>query len=278
MSCKNIKGTTFAGSGSIRWASDGSNAGVITKVILRVKFNSLTQIQFSGQVTSTYLHGGKIKGTATIPPNLRSAGDNGGTCANSLNSRVKKLDWTPGQQRLHDRRLSQRRTTASALGDPRHRRGSSASTFDFGRTDDAASNQPRVHPERHERSWLHPFSSRATVAAMPSSIGAAGFVQRCVAPLPTAQSGRQDIVPGINGLATAQKVTSKVNLFQCSDTKKTGRSGILSTTLKSGAAHVHGVHVAARVELLVHDQVGEQDHLDRESWPSRRRARADSPT
>jgi hypothetical protein len=94
VSCKNIKGTTFAGSGQIKWSSDGSNAGVITKVILRVKFNSLTQIQFSGQVTSTYLHGGKIKGTATIPPNLRSAGDNGGTCANSKASRVKKLDYT----------------------------------------------------------------------------------------------------------------------------------------------------------------------------------------
>src|SRR5690349_6083939 len=71
VSCKNIKGTTFAGSGQIKWNSDGSNAGVVTKVILRVKFNSLTQIQFSGQVTSTYLHGAKIKGTAKIPPNLR---------------------------------------------------------------------------------------------------------------------------------------------------------------------------------------------------------------
>ena len=74
----------------------------------------------------------------------------------------------------------------------------------------------------------------ATVVVLPSSLGAASFVQRCAAPLPTAQSGRQAIVPGINGLATAQKVTSKINLFQCSDAKTTGRSGILTTTLKTG--------------------------------------------
>lgn len=74
----------------------------------------------------------------------------------------------------------------------------------------------------------------ATVVVLPTSLGAASFVQRCAAPLPTAQSGRQLIVPGVNGLATAQKVTSKVNLFQCSDAKTTGRSGILTTTLKTG--------------------------------------------
>jgi hypothetical protein len=73
----------------------------------------------------------------------------------------------------------------------------------------------------------------ATVIVMPTSLGAASVVQQCTAPLASAQSGRQDIVPGINGLATAQKITSKVNLFQCSDTKKTGRSGILNTTLKT---------------------------------------------
>jgi hypothetical protein len=78
------------------------------------------------------------------------------------------------------------------------------------------------------------FLALATVAVVPTSVGAAGFVQKCAAPLPTAQSGRQAIVPGINGLATAQKVTSKVNLFQCSDTKTTGRSGVLTTTLKTG--------------------------------------------
>ena len=36
-----------------------------------------------------YLHGGTITGTATIPPDLRSAGDNGGTCGNSKAGRVK---------------------------------------------------------------------------------------------------------------------------------------------------------------------------------------------
>jgi hypothetical protein len=74
----------------------------------------------------------------------------------------------------------------------------------------------------------------ATVAAIPTSLGAAGFVTKCAAPLPTAQSGRQAIAPGINGLATAQQITGKINLFQCSDTKATGRSGVLTTTAKTG--------------------------------------------
>src|SRR5439155_26582483 len=64
----------------------------------------------------------------------------------------------------------------------------------------------------------------ATITVVPPSLGAASFVQTCVAPLPSAQSGRQNITPGINGLATAQKVTSKVNLFQCTDLKKTAPS------------------------------------------------------
>jgi hypothetical protein len=73
----------------------------------------------------------------------------------------------------------------------------------------------------------------ATVAAMPASVGAAPAVQRCLAPLPDKQSGRQEIAPGINGLATKQTITSKVNLFQCSDAKGTGRSGVLTTSLTS---------------------------------------------
>jgi hypothetical protein len=74
----------------------------------------------------------------------------------------------------------------------------------------------------------------ATAVVVPTTVGAASFVQRCAAPISSVQSGRQTIVPGINGLATAQKVTSKVNLFQCSATKATGRSGVLLTTMKTG--------------------------------------------
>ena len=108
--CKTIRGHSFIGGGQIKWnkseanggpaGDSGSNEGVITHVKLRIKFNSLTQIQFSGMVGSTdphtYLYGGKIRGTATIPPSLRSAGDNGGTCGNSKANRVKTLDWTNG--------------------------------------------------------------------------------------------------------------------------------------------------------------------------------------
>jgi hypothetical protein len=74
----------------------------------------------------------------------------------------------------------------------------------------------------------------AVFAVAPASLGAASDVQHCNAPLPTAQSGRQTFLPGINGVATAQKVTSKVNLFQCSD-PSTGRSGVLTTAGKTEA-------------------------------------------
>jgi hypothetical protein len=107
VSCKNIKGSLFIGSGQIKWG-DGSNAGVTNTVKINVFFASLTQIKFSGIVTggftkiqgktarvgSGYLRGQKLAGTASIPPNLRSAGDNGGTCGNAKTSRVKKLDYT----------------------------------------------------------------------------------------------------------------------------------------------------------------------------------------
>src|SRR4029077_19393388 len=94
VSCKNINGALFTGSGTLRWSAGGSNEGVITKLKVNLKFNSLTQVSFSGIVTSTYLHGAHLKGSATIPPNLRSAGDRGGTCGNSKASRVKNLPFT----------------------------------------------------------------------------------------------------------------------------------------------------------------------------------------
>jgi hypothetical protein len=95
VSCKNIKGKVVTGVGHIAWNSDGSNAGIISPVKVQIKFSSLTQIRFTGMVRGHgYLGQSKIKGTATIPPNLRSAGDNGGTCSNSKNNRIKKLDYT----------------------------------------------------------------------------------------------------------------------------------------------------------------------------------------
>jgi hypothetical protein len=96
--------------------------------------------------------------------------------------------------------------------------------------------QHRTSPARFRRSRsiaVASFLVVATVAALPASLGAASNVQKCAAPLPSAQSGRQTFAPGINDLATAQTVASKVNLFQCSDTKKTGRSGVLTTSLKT---------------------------------------------
>ena len=68
----------------------------------------MTQIKFSGIVTGAftkiqgktarvgndYLRGQKLAGTASIPPDLRSAGDNDGKCGNSKTARVKKLDYT----------------------------------------------------------------------------------------------------------------------------------------------------------------------------------------
>jgi hypothetical protein len=96
--CKTIKGKTFIGGGQIKWNVGGSNEGVVTHVKLRIKFNSYTGITFAGSVASTdphtYLYGGKIRGTASIPPNLRSAGNNGGTCGNNKAGRVKTLAWT----------------------------------------------------------------------------------------------------------------------------------------------------------------------------------------
>jgi hypothetical protein len=95
VSCKSIKGFTFIGPGSILWDSAGSNGGIRTLVKLRIHVDSLTQISFSGSVRGRgYLGGEKIKGTASIPPVLRSAGDNGGTCANSKAGRIRHLDYT----------------------------------------------------------------------------------------------------------------------------------------------------------------------------------------
>lgn len=92
--CKTIKGDVATGGGRITWG-DGSNAGIITNLKLKIKFNSFTQVTFSGSVIGKgYLGGAKIGGTATIPPSLRAAGDNEGTCGNSDGSRVKKLDYT----------------------------------------------------------------------------------------------------------------------------------------------------------------------------------------
>jgi len=92
VSCKTIKGALFTGSGRIVWGA-GSNAGVVTKVKVNLRFISLTTIGFTGKVTSEYLNGAKIAGTASIPPSLRSAGDRDGTCGNSGASRVKTLPY-----------------------------------------------------------------------------------------------------------------------------------------------------------------------------------------
>ena len=95
VSCKLIKGFTLIGPGSIQWAKDGSNGGIVTGLKLRIHFDSLTQISFAGSVRGRgYLGGAKIKGTASIPPVLRSAGDNGGTCGNSKAGRIRRLDYT----------------------------------------------------------------------------------------------------------------------------------------------------------------------------------------
>jgi hypothetical protein len=75
----------------------------------------------------------------------------------------------------------------------------------------------------------------ASVVMIPAALGAAGSVSRRSAPPPSAQSGRMTFTPGINGLAPAQTEASKVNLFQCSDAKKTGRSGVLTTSGKTPA-------------------------------------------
>jgi len=107
VSCKTIKGSLFIGSGQIKWG-DGSNAGLTNTLKVNVFFTSLTQIKFSGIVTggftkvqgvtgrqgNNYLRGKKIAGIASIPPDLRSAGDNDGKCGNSKASRVHKLDYT----------------------------------------------------------------------------------------------------------------------------------------------------------------------------------------
>ena len=88
--------------------------------------------------------------------------------------------------------------------------------------------QHRNRPTRTRKSRAILAASLLTLATrdcLPTSLGAASVVQRCAGPGTTAQAGRQAIVPGINGLATAQKVTSKVHLFQCSNQKLTGTSG-----------------------------------------------------
>ena len=53
VSCKNIKGSLFVGSGKIKWG-DGSNAGVTNTVKVNMFFSSLTQIKFSGIVTGAF--------------------------------------------------------------------------------------------------------------------------------------------------------------------------------------------------------------------------------
>jgi hypothetical protein len=95
VTCKSIKSAVLTGKGSIRWNTGGSNEGIITPIKLKITFKSLTTIGFTGMVRGTgYLGQGKIRGTATVPPDLRSAGDNDGKCGNSKASRVHKLDYT----------------------------------------------------------------------------------------------------------------------------------------------------------------------------------------
>jgi hypothetical protein len=74
----------------------------------------------------------------------------------------------------------------------------------------------------------------ASVAVMPSMLGAATAAQTCSGPASTDQAGRQTVAPGINGLATVQTVTSKVHLFHCTGAP-TGGAGTLRTSLKTAA-------------------------------------------
>lgn len=75
----------------------------------------------------------------------------------------------------------------------------------------------------------------ASLVSIPTSVGAAAPSVKCTGPATTDQAGRQAIAPGINGLATVQTVTSKVHLFKCKGKTATGGSGMLSTSLKTGA-------------------------------------------
>jgi hypothetical protein len=94
VTCKSIKGATLIGKGTVRWG-DGPNAGIITPLKLKVRFVSLTTVEFTGSVRGAgYLGGEKITGRATVPPDLRSAGDNDGKCGNSKAARIRKLDFT----------------------------------------------------------------------------------------------------------------------------------------------------------------------------------------
>ena len=81
------------GGGQTGGHDDGSNAGhrhasILSQVQQRTRRSS-SAVRGRG-----YLGGEKIRGTATIPPDLRSAGDNGGKCGNSKASRVRRLDYT----------------------------------------------------------------------------------------------------------------------------------------------------------------------------------------
>lgn len=92
--CKTMTRRLFVGSGQIKWASDGDNAGTITKMKLNFQFVSLRTIKVTGIVTSTYLHGAKVASIITLAQaRLRSAGDGDGQCTNA--KKLKQLGaWT----------------------------------------------------------------------------------------------------------------------------------------------------------------------------------------
>ena len=92
VTCRTIRNKTFAGKGTIVWAADGSNGGVVTRLRVNIKFLSYVRIRFKGVVDSQYLKGTHLSGEATIPDTLKPAGVGGGTCNNK--TRVKSLDFT----------------------------------------------------------------------------------------------------------------------------------------------------------------------------------------
>jgi hypothetical protein len=91
VTCSSIRGKTFIGSGVIKWDSPGSNSNVVTNVKLKLTFNSYVKITFDGTVTSTYLHGTTLSGTASIPDTLKPVGVGGGKCQNK--ARVRNLAY-----------------------------------------------------------------------------------------------------------------------------------------------------------------------------------------
>jgi Tfp pilus assembly protein PilW len=92
VTCRTIRGKTFAGKGTIVWDANGSNGGITTRLRVNIKFNSYTSITFKGVVDSQYLRGTHLDGKATIPDTLKPVGVGGGACNNK--SRVKSLAYT----------------------------------------------------------------------------------------------------------------------------------------------------------------------------------------